>query len=241
MIQKISAQQGVTFYIGKRGKCVDIDIDDNVTTLTFARMRDASIKNRAYPPSYFLRNVKKQFPNVREIVIEQGVTDIDISNMMFPNVRKVYSYSYLFASGGMLMTTSYNQNKLKNTFCRNPDETVDLLGVTTIDGFAFEGCKSTDIVNDREVGCICDNAFAGSVFSEKRVYKDGMCIVGTVLFDVEPGVTGITLPYGLKSIYSGTDSNIKDIKCIKTESVERLNAFINSNILLDNVEIDTDG
>ena len=139
------------------------------------------------------------------------------------------------------MTTSYNQNKLKNTFCRNPDETVDLLGVTTIDGFAFEGCKSTDIVNDREVGCICDNAFAGSVFSEKRVYKDGMCIVGTVLFDVEPGVTGITLPYGLKSIYSGTDSNIKDIKCIKTESVERLNAFINSNILLDNVEIDTDG
>ena len=96
MVQKVSVQKGVTFYIAERGKCVDVDIDDDVTTLTFARMRNVSISNLQYgvfAPSYFLRDVKKQFPNIKEIVIEQGVDDIDISNMMFPNVRRVSSRS----------------------------------------------------------------------------------------------------------------------------------------------------
>lgn len=83
MVQKVSVQKGVTFYIAERGKCVDIDIDDDVTALTFARMRDASISNLQYgvfAPSYFLRDVKKQFPNIKEIVIEQGVDDIDMQH-----------------------------------------------------------------------------------------------------------------------------------------------------------------
>lgn len=75
MVQKVSVQKGVTFYIAERGRCVDIDIDDDVTALTFARMRrDVSISNLQYgvfTPSYFLQDVKKQFPNIKEIVIEQ--------------------------------------------------------------------------------------------------------------------------------------------------------------------------
>lgn len=118
MVQKVSVQKGVTFYIAERGKCVDVDIDDDVTTLTFARMRNVSISNLQYgvfAPSYFLRDVKKQFPNIKEIVIEQGVDDIDISNMMFPNVRRVSSRSYSYTTGSMLIKTGYNEARLENT------------------------------------------------------------------------------------------------------------------------------
>lgn len=172
MVQKVSVQKGVTFYIAERGRCVDIDIDDDVTALTFARMRrDVSISNLQYgifTPSYFLRDVKKQFPNIKEIVIEQGVDDIDISNMMFPNVRRVLSYSYSYMTGSMLVKTGYSEAKLKNTFCRNQDEVIDLHDVILIDSFAFEGCKSVDIVNSNNVVKINDNAFAYSIFAEKN-------------------------------------------------------------------------
>lgn len=225
MVQKVSVQKGVTFYIAERGKCVDIDIDDDVTALTFARMRDASISNLQYgvfAPSYFLRDVKKQFPNIKEIVIEQGVDDIDISNMMFPNVRRVSSRSYSYATGSMLIKTGYNEARLENTFCRNQDEVVDLHDVILIDSFAFEGCKSVDIVNSNNVVKINDNAFAYSIFAEKKPFTNGICTIGAVLVDIEPGATEITLPDGIKSIYTGADTNINNIKCIKTANVKNL-------------------
>mgnify|MGYP000009614306 FL=1 len=243
MVQKVSVQKGVTFYIAERGKCVDIDIDDDVTALTFARMRDASISNLQYgvfAPSYFLRDVKKQFPNIKEIVIEQGVDDIDISNMMFPNVRRVSSRSYSYATGSMLIKTGYNEARLENTFCRNQDEVVDLHDVILIDSFAFEGCKSVDIVNSNNVAKINDNAFVYSIFAEKKPFTNGICTIGAVLVDIEPGATEITLPDGIKSIYTGADTNINNIKCIKTANVKNLNAFSDSSLFLDSVIIDTD-
>lgn len=244
MVQKVSVQKGVTFYIAERGKCVDIDIDDDVTALTFARMRrDVSISNLQYgvfTPSYFLRDVKKQFPNIKEIVIEQGVDDIDISNMMFPNVRRVLSYSYSYMTGSMLVKTGYSEAKLKNTFCRNQDEVIDLHDVILIDSFAFEGCKSVDIVNSNNVVKINDNAFAYSIFAEKKPFTNGICTIGAVLVDIEPGATEITLPDGIKSIYTGANTNINNIKCIKTANVKNLNAFSDSNLFLDSVIIDTD-
>lgn len=243
MIQKVSVQKGVTFYIAELGKCVDIDIDDDVTTLTFARMRDASIQNLSYgtyAPSYFLRDVKKQFPNVKEIVIERDVDDIDISNMMFPNVRRVLSRSYSYATWSMLIKTGYGEARLENTFCRNQDEVIDLNDIVSIDKLAFEGCKSVDIVNSNNIAKISDNAFAYSMFAEKRTFTNGICTIGAVLVDVEPGATEITLPDGIKSIYTGADTNINDIKCIKTANVKNLNAFSDSSLFLDSVIIDTD-
>ena len=243
MIQKVSVQKGVTFYIAELGKCVDIDIDDDVTILTFARMRDASIQNLSYgtyAPSYFLRDVKKQFPNVKEIVIERDVDDIDISNMMFPNVRRVLSRSYSYATWSMLIKTGYGEARLENTFCRNQDEVIDLNDIVSIDKLAFEGCKSVDIVNSNNIAKISDNAFAYSMFAEKRTFTNGICTIGAVLVDVEPGATEITLPDGIKSIYTGADTNINDIKCIKTANVKNLNAFSDSSLFLDSVIIDTD-
>lgn len=243
MIQKVSVQKGVTFYIAELGKCVDIDIDDDVTTLTFARMRDASIQNLSYgtyAPSYFLRDVKKQFPNVKEIVIERDVDDIDISNMMFPNVRRVLSRSYSYATWSMLIKTGYGEARLENTFCRNQDEVIDLNDIVSIDKLAFEGCKSVDIVNSNNIAKISDNAFAYSMFAEKRTFTNGICTIGAVLVDVEPGATEITLPDGIKSIYTGADTNINDIKCIKTANVKNLNVFSDSSLFLDSVIIDTD-
>lgn len=243
MIQKVSVQKGVTFYIAELGECVDIDIDDDVTTLTFARMRDASIQNLsygAYAPSYFLRDVKKQFPSIKEIVIEYGVDDIDISNMMFPNVRMVLSHSYSYATWSMLIKTGYSEAKLENTFCRNQDEVIDLHDVVSIDSFAFEGCKSVDIVNSSNITKIKDNAFAYSMFAEKRTFTNGICTIGAVLVDVEPGATEIMLPDGIKSIYTGVDTNINNIKCIKTANIKSLNAFSDSSLFLDSIIIDTD-
>lgn len=61
--------------------CVDIDIKDGVDTVVFDGGNSKVNIN--------LRNVNKQFPDVKTIVINEDVIEINISNFMFPNVRNV--------------------------------------------------------------------------------------------------------------------------------------------------------
>ena len=85
MLNKLEIQEGVTLHLDSRDICEDIDIDDDVTSLRFVNSGYNSYDNIYYA----LRKVNKQFPNITELVIDKYVSNIEISNMMFPNVKKV--------------------------------------------------------------------------------------------------------------------------------------------------------
>ena len=70
--------------------CVDIDIKDGVDTVVFDGGNSQISIN--------LRNVNKQFPDVKTILIGKDIVEINISNSMFTNVRKVTSNSNYFCS-----------------------------------------------------------------------------------------------------------------------------------------------
>lgn len=56
---------------------VDIDVDDGVQEVTFGG--DTSLDVDLY-------DVKKQFPDVKKLIIKNNIASISISNFMFPNV-----------------------------------------------------------------------------------------------------------------------------------------------------------
>ena len=116
--------------------CVNIDVKDGVDTVVFDGGNSQISIN--------LRNVNKQFPDVKTIVINEDVIEINISNFMFPNVRNVVSHSQYFYSGRYLISSAYFSDVLKNVFCIKPGEDTEEIAVDTIEDYAFEGCMETE-------------------------------------------------------------------------------------------------
>lgn len=116
----------------------DIEILDTVTEFRFRPFRG----NKT---SYLLANVKRQFPQVHTLVIENNVPLIELRNSMFPNVRTVRS------QGNKLFTDNVPclicQGTLRNVFCLGADGVLDGSSVQTIADYALEGCHSTRIKN----------------------------------------------------------------------------------------------
>ncbi len=67
------------------GNCIDIDVKPGVEEVS---------RNISFGREYLLGDCKKTFPNVRKIVIDYSVYDIDIPNTLFPNVKEVKSDNY---------------------------------------------------------------------------------------------------------------------------------------------------
>ena len=70
----------------------DIDVDHGIKCVVF-KPEDSQSRTE-----FELSGVKKQFPDVEELVIEDGVYNIRISNFMFPNVKRVTSHNKLYPS-----------------------------------------------------------------------------------------------------------------------------------------------
>lgn len=64
----------------KNSAIVDIDVDDGVQEVTFGG--DTCLDVDLY-------DVKKQFPDVKRLIIKNNIASISISNFMFPNVEDV--------------------------------------------------------------------------------------------------------------------------------------------------------
>ena len=142
MLNKLEIQEGVTLHLDSRDICEDIDIDDDVTSLRFVNSGYNSYDNIYYA----LRKVNKQFPNITELVIDKYVSNIEISNMMFPNVKKVVCEGENFKNCEMLVRVynpGYNPTlQLYNTFCQDEDFVVDLTGISLIGKF----CNDQSII-----------------------------------------------------------------------------------------------
>lgn len=188
MIKK-EIQKGVVLYVGsaigmKDNKIVmDIDVADNI--------KEVEIWHNFRMP-----DTNKSFPNVEKLIIKEYVTDINIPNSLFPNVKYVDSESDAFLSGKYLVGTFYRSNTLFNTFCQKPGEVIDMTRIDGIANFAFSGCKADEMV-------VCDsitsfhqvsaNAFVDSAFSAKP-FVNGLKLAGALVLEVDKTAESIELP-----------------------------------------------
>lgn len=226
MIQKITdIQEGVTFYVNEYGICSDIDIDPTLDTLMFQTFANSNVFGKMVhrgTPTYTLRDVKKQFPNIRKILIERGVNNIDISNMMFPNVKFVSSANPHFVDGkNILINRTYGGTlQLNNTFCKKEDEVIDLKCISLITNFAFEGCMSKNIVHSDTIHTIHSHALDGYMLFGKNEWTDGIKSLGSVLIDVDSNADVIELPAKIEAVYN--PDIIKPIKKVIIHSKKQL-------------------
>ena len=84
-MSNISFQDGVVFYECSANELIDVEIEDYVDELVFGNKMNCAVYN--------LLNVSESFPQIRTIVIEEGVEKIQIWNRTFPNVYTVLSYN----------------------------------------------------------------------------------------------------------------------------------------------------
>lgn len=188
----------------------DMDVDDGVEVVEFEGFDDVSIGKVA----------EKSFPSVKTLVIGEEVECMSIPNEMFPNVRNIISYNRHFLNSDMLIRVDYNMFPdkngkrtdvwLLNTFCKKPDEVINLKSVEFIDGYAFYGCRSTKIINEDCVKGGFKLAFFGSAFMELEPVG-GAYMAGSMIIDVDKA-------------YENVDAYRKRKKCDKSivDSVENL-------------------
>lgn len=226
MIQKITdIQEGVTFYVNEYGICSDIDIDPTLDTLMFQTFANSNVFGKMVhrgTPTYTLRDVKKQFPNIRKILIERGVSNIDISNMMFPNVKFVSSANPHFVDGkNILINRTYGGTlQLNNTFCKKEDEVIDLKCISLITNFAFEGCMSKNIVHSDTIHSIHSHALDGYMLFGEDEWTDGIKSLGSVLIGVDSNADIIELPEKIEAVYN--PDVIKPMKKVIIHSKKQL-------------------
>lgn len=239
MLNKLESQKGVTFYLDSHDICKDIDIDDDVTSLRFV----SSGYNRYCNVSYSLTKINKQFPNITELVIDKYVASIEISNMMFPNVKKVVCEGENFKNCEMLIRV-YNPGcnptmQLYNTFCQDEDFVVDLKGIGVIMPYAFEGCKSTEIINYADITRCWKDAFSGSMLLEdKSLYKDGALILGHIFAGIDRTAKSVIIPKEVEIIPEDYDFfGINELVLKSTKSVDILKTHACSNALPETITI----
>lgn len=191
--------------------CVDIDIKDGADTVVFDGGNSQISIN--------LRNVNKQFPDVKTIVINEDVIEINISNFMFPNVRNVVSHSQYFYSGRYLISSVYFSDVLRNVFCIRPGEDIEGITADTIEDYAFEGCMETDGFFGGTMSYeFSEKAFAGSAFLNLPPHN-GLIVKDGIIFAIDDDATEIFVdeftdaPHKYTGFYSmPVDLDLKHVK-----------------------------
>ena len=96
---------------------------------------------------------KKSFPEVKYLTIKKGVKSIEIPNTLFPNVKRVVSSDIRTFESGRYLVSNIGGRTLKNVFCPEEGEVIEVPDVYYIGENAFKGCKSTKISTRRYVSC----------------------------------------------------------------------------------------
>lgn len=201
---------------------------------------------RLEAPKFALRDCKRSFPGVKALIIPKGVKKIDIPNSLFPNVEHVISDSDKFLTAAVLVEKSIQGNTLLNAFCKAEDETVDLYRVKRIGDFAFEGCRSWNLINDASVEYVAENAFTDSAFMEQP-FEEGIKLAGHIMIAMDDTAEEIVVPQEpqifvlsekVQSVirdmkYAGTNIKRMRVKCL--DSVEAF-CYMPETMILDSKE-----
>ena len=135
---------------------------------------------------------KKTFPDVKELVIGDGVHSIFIPNTLFPNVKKVISKSMYFRSGKYLVRCINPYCfSLLNVFCQ--EDEIDLKGISIFEEGAFAGCKSISLKNTSDVTFFDTKAFIGSAFMEQP-FLNGVKMAGNLVIAVDDTAEEVVIP-----------------------------------------------
>lgn len=225
--------KGVTYYFSDDDgiMCVDIDVEPGVKSVVFQERQCASKWKSCYS-RFLLRNVKKQFPDVERLIISgERIYTIDISNMMFPNVKEVIvKDNDSYEPGPYLMTAKDTNDGRKfcllNTFCSDAGSVIDLKDVTEISSYAFEGCMAGKIINCKDVLIIDNSSFCGYPASMcENSYKDGALVFENMLVDIDAGAEHVTIS---EEVTISTSkwfnlSNVKEIVFQKMSTIPLVN------------------
>lgn len=121
--KEVISQDGVILYFNNENCCEKIEVKKNIDTLILSGPDD--IKKWSCDFNLLPDNFKKGtvFDSITTLEIKENVSGINISNLMFPNVRKVISKSSRFQSGDVLKRVfkrneGENYVMLLNSFCR---------------------------------------------------------------------------------------------------------------------------
>lgn len=179
MDKKIVLQDGVTFSYDNDGVVRDMSIHDGVEEVELCM-------------DVAMEDTQKCFPDVKKLIVGNGVSMIDIPNSLFPNVKSVESMSTCFQSGPYLV----REFDLKNTFYRDENDVIDLNNVYTISAYAFNGCKSLKVKNTNALlnyRPISKNAFAGSGLMAQP-FVNGVKMAGNIVIAIDETADEVVIP-----------------------------------------------
>lgn len=219
-MKKRIEEDDVIYTIDKNsGDCIDIDVKPGVEEVSF---------NASFGREYLLGDCKKVFPDVRKIVIDYSVYDIDIPNTLFPNVKEVECNSWYgkYIKSGNLLLRNDNGQILTNVFGKKEGETIDLKYVTKIDDDAFSGCMATKIINSGSVTSCAEYAFRNSAIGDLEPEPAGAVIAGSILVNIDETSENIILPDKRVSLTAMRDGinfdNVKSITANRAQTVINL-------------------
>lgn len=204
--------EGATLY-GNDMYVKDIDVLPDATEFKFlGEEHYAGIKY------YYLREIKKSFPNVRKIYIGKNVRGIQINNQLFPNVEEIISDNdtYRCTGTGMLMRIAGKKTgTLINTFCKKPGEPMDMKNVVAITSMAFAGCKSANFINMKFEDISCDvDAFKGYEGIGDLPVVEGVHMLGNMVMEVCDRVPDSARDISKSVDFSGRALTVHDVSII---------------------------
>lgn len=165
---------------------VDIDVDDGVQEVTFGGDTWLDVD---------LYDVKKQFPDVKRLIIMNNIASISISNFMFPNVEDVVSYNRNYKSDkGRLVYCGAGYYKLRNVFIKNEGDKIDLSDIIRIVDNALEGCMSTSFISARNFRYIDEDAFANYPPASFGPFTNGVLVCSNVIAGVDTKAKELVIP-----------------------------------------------
>lgn len=165
---------------------VDIDVDDGIQEVTFGGDTWLDVD---------LYDVKKQFPDVKRLIIMNNIASISISNFMFPNVEDVVSYNRNYKSDkGRLVYCGAGYYKLRNVFIKNEGDKIDLSDIIRIGDNALEGCMSTSFISARNFRYIDEDAFANYPPASFGPFTNGVLVCSNVIAGVDTKAKELVIP-----------------------------------------------
>lgn len=175
--EKVEGCEGVIFTTTDgwgRKTITDIDVEPGVKEVVFKATKTMGF------PIINLRGINKQFPDVEKLTLD-CVYDFNVSNTMFPNVRKVETKMNTFdANGSVLYEFNNGMKKLLNVFSAG-DVEIDMEDVNIVEDFALEGINVTKFLNIRNRVTFKKKAFCGSLTKYQKPVNGIVCVDGVVV------------------------------------------------------------
>ena len=192
---------------------VDIDVDDGVQEVTFGG--DTCLDVDLY-------DVKKQFPDVKRLIIKNNIASISISNFMFLNVEDVVSYNRNYQSGkGRLVYCGAGHCKLRNMFIKHEGDKIDLSDILRIGDKALEGCMSTSFISAGNFRYIDEDAFTNYPPASFGPFTNGVLVCGNAIAGVDTKAKELVIPpkVSMSGIKSQLDSTFKKITITSNKNI----------------------